>query len=267
MIAIFEVYQTKAVPRPLTFDEIVAKLPEVERHMVPGERLCLAVLSTLEDACFPLMHKIVLTAVKKRWPDLEEYDGPPVYTEDGVSYGSYAKLSLRSVAALARGEDARTCGRRVLFQELRAIIAKESSHYQIEGGEPLAEAAIEELMGIFAPDHPVIVAREDPADGRVEILFSLVRLQNINLSMKSVVQKIAKKGTQLLMVPYVEASDFVLPQFPMYIEGEIEEELFDSSALERRRATLFHPECMDNLFRMGSHRMHYPEANIAAMMP
>ena len=265
MIAIFEVYQTTPAPRPQTFDEIVSKLPEVEKYTVPGEKLCLAVMSSLEDVCFPLMHKIVLRAIMKKWPDLEEYEGA-VFTNKGVTIGRYTKINLRSVAALARGEDARACGRRVLFQELRAIISSESSHYQIEGGEQLAEAAIEELMGINAPDHPVIVAREDPADGRVEVLISLVRLENIDQSIAGIISDMAKKGTQLMMTPYTEGEDYVLPQFPMFVEGQRDEELLDRASVKRRKNVIFNEDTED-LFRLGTAPAQYPQAHVQALRP
>lgn len=240
MIACFEVYQRKE-EGPLTFDQIIDRVLEVEKHAVAGEKLCLSMLTGLEDVCFPLMHKIVLQAIKKKWPDLEECEeSGEVYVEDNVSKGSYAKLTLRSVITRARNEDMAECVKRALYYELRNIISSETSQYKIKGGAKLAESAIEELMTVCAPDHPVIVAIENAADARVNVYVSLRRLERVNFGTIDVVRKIAKKGTQLLMTPYREpGQELVLPQFPMFHEQEEGEEVKDAAYAKRRFKSLF----------------------------
>lgn len=240
MIACFEVYQRRA-EGPLTFDQIIDRVLEVEKHTVAGERLCLAMLTGLEDVCFPLMHRIVLQAIKKKWIDLEECEeSQEVYVEDNVSKGRYAKLSLRSVITRARNEDISECVKRALYYELRNIISSETSHYKIKGGAKLAESAIEELMTACAPDHPVIVPIENAADARVNVYVSLQRLERVDFGMVDVVKRIAKKGTQLLMTPYKkEGEELVLPQFPMFVDQDEGEEVKDAAYAKKRLKGLF----------------------------
>jgi hypothetical protein len=56
MIAVFETYQQE--DQVLSFDQIIARLPEVEKRSVAGERLCLTVLSGLDDVVFPLVRPV-----------------------------------------------------------------------------------------------------------------------------------------------------------------------------------------------------------------
>jgi hypothetical protein len=56
MIAVFETYQQE--DQVLSFDQIIARLPEVEKRSVAGERLCLTVLSGMDDVVFPLVRPV-----------------------------------------------------------------------------------------------------------------------------------------------------------------------------------------------------------------
>ena len=259
-IAIFQTYQTGQQRTP-TFDEIVAQLVDVEEKSVAGESLCWTMLSTLEDSCFPLMHRVVLQAVRKRWPSLETgEEDHQAYEVEGAFFGAYGKLTLRTIATIARGEDARTCAKRVLFHELRSIITNETKQYKIEGGEDLAAAAIEELMGTFVPDHPVIIARENPTDGRVEILVSLVRLRNASVSLIDVIKPLATAGTHLMMMPYKMSDNRVLPQFPMFVEGTAQRENQDDVYLKKRLEEVFAEDAAFDLWKPGLDPNRYPES-------
>jgi hypothetical protein len=107
MIAVFETYQQK--DQTLSFDQIISMLPEVEKRAIAGERLCLSVLSSLDDTVFPLMHRVVLQAVSTRWPNLAHDSADDVFVQGGESRGVYAQLPL-GVVRLKDEEDAIGCG-------------------------------------------------------------------------------------------------------------------------------------------------------------
>ena len=107
MIAVFETYQQK--DQTLSFDQIISMLPEVEKRAIAGERLCLSVLSSLDDTVFPLMHRVVLQAVSTRWPNLAHDSADDVFVQGGESRGVYAQLPL-GVVCLKDEEDAIGCG-------------------------------------------------------------------------------------------------------------------------------------------------------------
>jgi hypothetical protein len=264
MIACFEVYQ-KEDEAPLTFDQITERLLEVEKKMVAGERLCVTILTGLEDVCFPLMHKIVLLAVKKKWRNLEQCEeSDDVYVEDNVPKGRYAKLSLRSVVTRGRNEEVAECVRKALYQELRNIISSETSHYKIKGGAKLSESAIEELMMVYAPDHPVLVPIENATDGRVEIYISLPRLEKVDFCMLDVVKKLTKKGTQLLMTPYKKDEETVLPQFPMYVDAAEGEDVKDATFMNQRLKSL-HLDSIPYVYE-GDDERDYPREYVDAVV-
>ena len=138
----------------------------------------------------------------------------------------------------SRNEDLSDCVKRNLYCELRNIILSSTCEYKIKGGAGLAEAAIEELMSVFSPDHPVLVSIENAQDARVSIYVSMERLERIDFGMVNIVEKLSKKGTQLLMTPYkrkLEDKDFVLPQFPMFVDKEEGDEMSNFSKDEERR--------------------------------
>jgi hypothetical protein len=248
MIAVFETYQRDARggKRIMTFDEIVSKIPEVERRSIAGERLCLAVLSSLEDSIFPLIHRLVVKAVKTKWPRLEPCD-ESVYEVKGRSVGTYARLPIEQKTTnrpnVRNNETPNKCAARVLIENIGSVIAADSAKYNLEGADELARAAVEELMQVKAPDHPVVVWKEDPeADDRSIVLyFSLERLRNADASVASVVKKLAKNGvTQLMMNPYQFEGNKILPQFPAFVEdGEKTDPLVDDRTFAERCARVF----------------------------
>jgi hypothetical protein len=156
MIAVFETYQQE--DQILTFDKIISMLPDVEKRSMAGEHLCVAVLSSLDDTVFPLMHRVILHAISVKWPNLSDEPAEGVYVKGGQSLGSYAMLPL-STARPKQKEDVIGCAKRVIFSELRAIIASETQKYKLDGADALAESAVEALFTIMAPDHPVLVVR------------------------------------------------------------------------------------------------------------
>jgi hypothetical protein len=132
MIAIFETYQQE--DSILTFDNIISMLPEVERRSMAGEQLCLTVLSGLDDVAFPLIHRIILHCIQTKWPELADTPLDDVFVRNGTSLGSYALLPMNSVRPKMK-EDVTGCAKRVIFQELRSIIAGETRKYKLEVGE------------------------------------------------------------------------------------------------------------------------------------
>ena len=248
MIAVFETYQ-RVEPSGInvvTFDHIISKIPEVERRSVAGERLCLAVLSSLEDSIFPLTHRIVVNAVRSRWPNLEACD-EVVHESRGRPAGRYAKLPVEQKATnrpnVRNNETIVKCGARILQENLASIIAGDSVKYNLEGADALARAAVEELSTVTCPDHPVVVCKEDPeaADGSIAVYFSLTRLENADASIADVVKKLAKRGrTQLMMNAHQVDRDRLLPQFPAYIdEGTSDAPSNDDGLFTRRCESLF----------------------------
>jgi hypothetical protein len=100
----------------------------------------------------------------------------------------------------------------------------------------------------------------------VEVLISLVRLENIDQSIAGIISDMAKKGTQLMMTPYTEGEDYVLPQFPMFVEGQRDEELLDRASVKRRKNVIFNEDTED-LFRLGTAPAQYPQAHVQALRP
>ena len=230
----------------MTFDHIISKIPEVERRSVAGERLCLAVLSSLEDSIFPLTHRIVVNAVRSRWANLEACD-EVVHESRGRPSGRYAKLPVEQKATnrpnVRNNETIVKCGARILQENLASIIAGDSVKYNLEGADALARAAVEELTTVTCPDHPVVVCKEDPeaADGSIAVYFSLTRLENADASIADVVKKLTKRGrTQLMMNAHEVDRDRLLPQFPAYVDdGANDAPPNDDDLFARRCESLF----------------------------
>ena len=72
------------------------------------------------------MHKVTLHAISKKWPELHTEPVPDVYVRDGVSLGSYALLPINAQRPKNK-EDVNECAKRIVYQELRAVIAGETS--------------------------------------------------------------------------------------------------------------------------------------------
>ena len=225
-IAIFETYQ-QGVDKVMTFDEIISKLPEVEKRTIAGERLCVAVMSSLDDVVFPLMHRAVLDSIAIKYPTLEPVDnvytlGGPV-AEGGTALGAYALLPLPTSRPRSR-ESVEGCAKRVIFNELRAAIASQTKKYKLEGTDALAEAAVESLFTVMSPDHPVLVATEDANDQSISVYVSLTRLGTRDATIASIIKKITRHGdrTQLMMLPYTTDVGGVLPQLMATCAGRSE---------------------------------------------
>ena len=257
MVAVFETFQRDG-QHILKFDKLVTMLPEVERRSVAGERIALAMLSSLEDTIFPLMHKIVLQSIKERWAGEE---GIEEHRVDGFRDhypGRYAKLPLEKRAAYRQKKDETLieCGVRVLLDHISRLIGKTAGAYKLEGAEELAKAGIVELTKICDPDHPVIVFDEDLSgdggqdagggSGELAIYVSLERMLTIDTTLTDIVRKLAKPGTQLTMIPHrlsTAAGGKALPQFPMAFEnGEATGQIEDDKMFKKRCEDIFQPE-------------------------
>lgn len=252
MIAVFETYQRDGV-QVLKFDKLVSMLPEVERRSVAGERLALAMLSSLDDIVFPLMHMIVLKSIKQRW-QTDDGVGIEQFRVDGFrghSPGRYAKLPLEKRAAYRQKKDESTAefGVRVLFDHISKLIGKSAGAYKLEGSDELAKAAMIELTKTEDPIHPIIVFDEDMDDdnaefggGELAVYVSIPRIENIHVTVVDIVKKLAKPGTQLTMIPYrIADTNAILPQFPQVIsDGESDGVLADDVLFATRCSDIFH---------------------------
>jgi hypothetical protein len=251
MVAIFETYQ-QGPPKVLSFDELVSRLPDVERRSVAGERITLAMLSGLEDVTFPLMHKIVLQSVLQRWGEngtLDQYRANGF--RDQVP-GLYAKMPLEKRAAYRQKKDESMveCGVRVLMEHVKMNINKSAGAYKLEGAMELAKSAIVELTTIQDPEHPILVfdedvvgdAAEQGGGGDLAVYVSLERMRNLHVTLADIIRKLSKPGTQLTMIPHhVTGTSAILPQFPMAIEdGTAEGDIEDGALFATRCASTFH---------------------------
>jgi hypothetical protein len=284
MVAVFETYQTCDEGQVLSFGALVSKLPEVERRSVAGERITLAMLSSLEDMVFPLMHKIVLQSVKQRWGDdqgnLDEHraDGFKGHTP-----GRYAKLPVdkKNAYRQKKDESVAECGVRVLMAEIATIIDKAAGAYEMNGAKELAKAAVLELTAIRDPEHPVICFEEEQASedqgggvgGDVLIYISLTRLATLEVTLADIIKKLAKPGaTQLTMIPHrVPGSIAILPQFPTAFDdglAAVNDESLDTMHFKERCAKIFQAE--DDAYHPTKSKppttdQHFPNTLIAAL--
>jgi len=240
MIAVFETYQQE--DQNLTFEQIISMLPEVEKRAIAGERLCLSVLSSLDDTVFPLMHRVILRAISVKWPDLEP--AHDVFMQDGVEKGAYAVLPLSGLCltgltGLTDDEDAIGCAKRLISSELQATI----DTFKLGGADAFVESAVEALFSVFAPDHPVLVVKVDEGiDRRMTVFVSLKRLATRDMTIDTIIRQMAKRsgGTQLMMLPYTAASGKVLPQFPAFCDhGFADGEIMDDAVFAKRCELLF----------------------------
>ena len=81
-------------------------------RLIRWKRLCLSVLSSLDDTVFPLMHRVILQAISSKWPDLALDPADNVFMQGGESRGVYAQLPL-GVARPKSKEDVMGCAKRV----------------------------------------------------------------------------------------------------------------------------------------------------------
>jgi hypothetical protein len=190
------------------------------------------------------MHRVILHAIDKKWPDLGSTDTPPVegiYERDGASIGRYAMIPLNTVRPKMK-EDVIGCARRTVFQELRSVIAGETKKYSLEGGDALAEAAVEELFSVMAPDHPVLVVKESAEDQSIAVFVSLNRMKTQDMTINKVIRELSKAsgGTQLMLLPYQTGTGDLLPQLPAFCANGLKGgELMDNEVFERRCEKLF----------------------------
>ena len=271
MIAIFETYQS-GEDAVLSFDQIISKLPEVERRGIAGERLCTTVLSSLEDSCFPLMQKIILHAIIAKWPDLEDEAVDGIYMKNNEAVGNYARLPINA-ARPKNKEQVSECAARIVHQELRAIIQSETKRYKVDdSADNLSEAAVLELMSVLSPDHPVMVVKEDPSDQTISVFISLNRLKTVDVSVTDIIEKIARPGTQLMMMPHQSPK---LPQFPSYMDdGSATGGITDEQAFQNRcRVLHLDPEEARPLYHhvrpdkpAPADNTQYPKDRVAALM-
>jgi hypothetical protein len=268
-IAIFETYQS-GEDQVLSFDEIVSKLSEVEKRCIAGERLCISVLSSLDDTCFPLMHKVVLNSIILKWPDIHLETVDNVYTSDNRSFGTYVRIPL-SGKRNTKGFTSCEWAAMQMYDMLHAIISTETKRYKLGDSKNLAIAAIQELISVMSPDHPVIVVVDDFDNGTVDVFISLIRLRNKDASIKDVIRKISGAGTQLMLTPH---QDPILPQFPSYVEdGDAGPSVLDDRVFKKRCAALFidSAEARDQYHHTLSNRGeprqgHYPKDRVEAVM-
>jgi hypothetical protein len=258
MVAVFETYQTFDQPQVMSFGALVSKLPEVERRSVAGERITLAMLSSLEDMIFPLMHKIVLQSIKQRWGDdqgvLDELRADGFKNQNP---GRYAKLPIdkKNAYRQKKDESVADCGVRVLMAEVATIIDKAAGAYEMNGTKELAKAAVLELTAICDPEYPVICFEEEQASddggagvgGDVLIYVSLTRLATLDVTLADIIKKLAKPGgTQLTMIPHrVPETIAILPQFPIAFDdglATIDDESLDNRHFKERCAKIFQNE-------------------------
>ena len=211
-------------------------LPEVEKRTIAGERLCLSVLSSLDDTVFPLMHRVILQAINTKWPDLALDPADNVFVQHGVSKGAYAVLPL-GVVCLKDEEDAIGCAKRVISNELQATITE----FKLDGAAALVDTAVQALFSVYAPDHPVLVVKQDD-DQLITVFVSLKRLDTRDMTIDTIIRQMAKRsgGTQLMMLPYTTASGKVLPQLPAFCDrGFADGKIMDDAVFAKRCELLF----------------------------
>jgi len=245
MIAVFETYQQK--DQTLSFDQIISMIPEVEKRAIAGERLCLSVLSSLDDTVFPLMHRVVLQAISTKWPTLAlHHPAHDVFMQDGVEKGAYAVLPLGPVR-LEDEEDAVGCAKRVISDELHATIKNSKvdgiTNSKVDGADifALVDSAAQALFSVYAPDHPVLVVKQH-GDQFIKVFVSLQRLETRDMTIHTIIRQLAKRseGTQLMMLPYTTASGKKLPQLPAFCDrGEADGEIMDDAVFAKRCELLF----------------------------
>lgn len=243
MIAIFETYQTKG-KMIMKFDTLVSLVTEVERRSVAGERLCVAMLSGIEDSVFPLIHKILLKSIVKRWTG-PEGEGIDQYRADGFrgfTPGRYAKLPLEKKPSYRqkKEESIMECGVRVLMDNIERLVNTSAGTFSLQGAIDLARAAIYELTDIKDPEHPVLVFDEETESeandfgsaGEIAIYVSLARIETLETTLADVLRKISRPGTQLTMIPHkVAGTSAILPQFPLaFDDGQVTEGVAEDDA-------------------------------------
>ena len=134
------------------------------------------------------------------------------------------------------------CAKRVIFSELRAIIASKTQKYKLDGAGALAESAVQALFTVMASDHPVLVVKEDPTDQSITVFVSLKRLESRDMTIDTIIKQMAKRsgGTQLMMLPYTNGGGEVLPQLPAFCNnGFADGEIMDDAGFAKRCEKLF----------------------------
>jgi hypothetical protein len=106
----------------------------------------------------------------------------------------------------------------------------------------LAEAAVEELFSVMAPDHPVLVVKESAEDQSIAVFVSLNRMKTQDMTIGKVIWELSKAsvGTQLMLLPYQTGTGDLLPQLPAFCANGLKGgELMDNEVFKRRCEKLF----------------------------
>ena len=220
----------------LTFDEIVAALPDIEvralstffstrltglffqAYAVPSEKTCLAFLGCLEEICFPLLHRLVFDAVFEQWKDnIGDLDD-----ENRSSYVTLPMLEMRKSR-----EDAKECAVRMLFNGIIARVKCNTAEVRINEPELSTKGVIEELFERVTgpPDarHAVLKCEEDDTGVRVFVSRYRLKRRRVDMSdvLKACLHKGSPTGTHIFIAPYrrIPSDDGPIrygPQIPMF---------------------------------------------------
>ena len=211
-----------------TFDELIEAHADVEAAAVPGERTCLALLGSLEEVCFPSLHRYLLEALCAAFRDavraaFEDDDGEP-----------HLDLGVREHRSLK--ETSRECAARALTSAALPYFRTKTNGFDIKEPEFQVEGAVEELFErVTGPPqgrHAVLRLVED--EGGVRVMLSKYRLRYLHVGVHTAAEACLHAGSplgkQLLLAPYRKEvplpgfEDLGLktlafaPQLPMFLE-------------------------------------------------
>ena len=201
MFAVKQVYQSE--DSVLTFDAIVKRLPETEKHMIATEATSLAFLAGLEETVFPMMHKLIVFGVRARYAE-------EIQEAENNGDDKYVTLPV-ALASRKMDDDHKSIAKKSLWSEIQSFVYKEKEQFKLKKADDLSLAAIEELMetmvGRDDDAHAVIKAFEDE-NGRVKIMFSKLRLKNYKKDITDLLRKClhSKTKTQDILLLAAERS-------------------------------------------------------------
>ena len=189
MYAVKQVYQSE--DSVMSFDAIVKRLPETEKHMVATEATSLAFLAGFEETVFPMMHKLIVFGVRARYAaEIREAESD---VED-----KYVALPV-ALTSRKMDDDYKSIAKKSLWGEIQSFVYKEKDQFKLKKADDLSLAAIEELMetmvGKDDDAHTVLKAFEDE-NGRVKIMFSKLRLRNYKKDITDVLRECLHSKTK-----------------------------------------------------------------------